>query len=246
VSQAVGEVQALREPPRLGCFGKVPMRGDFLSRRLPQDFIEAWDLWLQAGMTRSREQLGEQWLSTYLTAPIWRFAFASGVCGAAPAMGVLMPSVDRVGRYFPLVLATLLPTGVMPLRAMAGARIWFEGAEAIALQALEDGADLDQFELALEAFAPPPYTAQDGEVLAVCGELPAALVQLGEELPNGAGASVLFDALVPRLVEQWTAWWTSGSEHLPATMFVVAGLPASNSFAALLDGEWERWGWKTR
>jgi type VI secretion system protein ImpM len=244
--EALSKAQAASEPRRLGCFGKVPMRGDFLSRGLPADFIEPCDLWLQASISSSREQLGEEWLNAYLTAPIWRFAFASGVCGAAPAMGILMPSVDRVGRYFPLVLATLLPTGVLPLRAMAGARTWFEGAEAIALRSLEDGTDLDQFEFLLETFAPPPQTTQDGKVMAVCGSRPAALVQLGEDILDGPSASALFDALVPSLVEHWTVWWTSGSEHVPATIFVVSGLPAANSFAALLDGEWERCGWSAR
>jgi type VI secretion system protein ImpM len=244
VPEALGAGPEPSEPPKLGCFGKLPMRGDFLSRRLPPDFIEIWDVWLQAGISASREQLGERWLDTYLTAPIWRFAAAAGVCGAAPAMGVLMPSVDRVGRYFPLVLATLLPSGVQPLRAMTGARDWFEGAEAIALQTLEDGADLAQFESALEAFALPPDVAQEA-VPALSGEGPAALVRLGEAMPDGPGAAALFDALVPSLTGRWTAWWTTGSEHFPATMLVVAGLPAVDGFAALLDGEWERWGWKT-
>ena len=40
-----------------------------------------------------------------MMAPIWRFALAPGVAGPLPMLGVMMPSVDRVGRQFPLTLA---------------------------------------------------------------------------------------------------------------------------------------------
>ncbi|HEX7968785.1 MAG TPA: type VI secretion system-associated protein TagF, partial [Stellaceae bacterium] len=95
--------------PRLGFFGKVPARGDFVSRRLVRDFTEPWDGWLQDALAMSAQQLAEAWLSTYLTAPIWRFLLSSGVCGEMPMLGVVMPSVDRVGRYFPLTLAVAVP-----------------------------------------------------------------------------------------------------------------------------------------
>ena len=39
-------------------YGKLPAKGDFLSRNLPQEFVAAWDQWLQAGMHASREALG--------------------------------------------------------------------------------------------------------------------------------------------------------------------------------------------
>ena len=34
---------------------------------------------------------------------------AAGMCGSAPALGLMLPSVDRAGRYFPLTFAALLP-----------------------------------------------------------------------------------------------------------------------------------------
>ncbi|MFW8696321.1 type VI secretion system-associated protein TagF, partial [Mesorhizobium japonicum] len=67
-----------------------------------------WDLWLQAGLRHSRELLRERWLETYLNSPIWHFSLGAEVCGRAAMAGVLMPSVDRVGRYFPLTLAAPL------------------------------------------------------------------------------------------------------------------------------------------
>ncbi len=83
-----------------GIFGKLPWLGDFVTRRLPHSFVEPWDDWLQRGMAATREALGDGWLDSFLTAPVWRFLLPAGSAGPAMA-GVLMPSVDRVGRYFP-------------------------------------------------------------------------------------------------------------------------------------------------
>ncbi|HEX7686978.1 MAG TPA: type VI secretion system-associated protein TagF, partial [Burkholderiaceae bacterium] len=88
-----------------GFYGKLPSEGDFVSRRLPWEFTSAWDDWLQQGMQASRGALGERWLELYLSAPVWRFQLAPGVCGPLAWRGLFFASVDRVGRYFPLTLA---------------------------------------------------------------------------------------------------------------------------------------------
>ena len=66
--------------------------------------MDAWDAWLRECLTASREALGERWLDVYLTSPAWRFACAPGLLGPLASAGVLVPSVDRVGRYFPLTV----------------------------------------------------------------------------------------------------------------------------------------------
>ena len=82
-----------------GFYGKVPALGDFVTRRLPREgFLDTWDAWLSEGMRQTKASMGEAWLPTYLTSPVWRFAVSSGVCGPVPWAGVLMPSVDRVGK----------------------------------------------------------------------------------------------------------------------------------------------------
>ena len=45
-------------PALPGFYGKIPLLGDFVSRRLPRHFIEPWDSWLQSAFAASREQLG--------------------------------------------------------------------------------------------------------------------------------------------------------------------------------------------
>ena len=86
----------------VGFYGKLPCRGDFLQRRVSQDFVDVWDAWLQESLHETRKRLDEAWLNTYLTGPVWRFGLSAGVCGEHTYIGILVPSVDRVGRYFPL------------------------------------------------------------------------------------------------------------------------------------------------
>jgi type VI secretion system protein ImpM len=55
----------------------------------------------------SRSALGAAWRPAWLEAPVWRFALAPGICGPDAAIGLWMPSVDRIGRYFPLTIAAV-------------------------------------------------------------------------------------------------------------------------------------------
>lgn len=96
-------------PVTAGWFGKLPSLGDFASRRLPDAYVRCWDAWLQAGMRHGSAGHGERWLDLYLTFPVWRFVWPADGAGAAVWCGVLLPSVDRVGRCFPLTIARPCP-----------------------------------------------------------------------------------------------------------------------------------------
>jgi len=120
----------------VGLFGKLPAHGDFIYRDLPTNFINTWDSWLQGFIGCSQEQMGESWLEIYLTSPIWRFAFSEGVIDQHAWAGIVLPSVDRVGRYFPFSIATRLPSTTNPLEVITESS-WYEHIEAAALKALD-------------------------------------------------------------------------------------------------------------
>ncbi len=123
---------------RFGAFGKLPALGDFLRMDLPASFVDPWDRWLQEGMLAGRAALGDRWQDSYFSAPIWRFALSPGLAGAAAMLGVTMMSVDRVGRQFPLTLASPLPDGQTAAAALTAGAATFAALEALALDALED------------------------------------------------------------------------------------------------------------
>jgi type VI secretion system protein ImpM len=127
----------------VGLFGKLPARGDFVRVGLPGSFIEPWDAWLQRAIDAARRTMGERWLPAWLDAPVWRFSLPLWVCGPGAVLGLMIPSVDRVGRYFPLTLAAVYPEGrVAPGGATGDA--WLDICEAAGRMALEEDATPEQ------------------------------------------------------------------------------------------------------
>ena len=89
----------------IGFFGKIPSRGDFVRAGLSRPLVDAWDRWLERVLPAVEGQLGDQWPAAWQVAPGWRFILPAGHCGPAPASGLWLPSIDRAGRYFPLMIA---------------------------------------------------------------------------------------------------------------------------------------------
>lgn len=87
----------------VGAYGKMPSLGDFFRIALPPGFVTPWDDWLAQGLAECKAT--PDWDNLYLSAPIWRFTLSAGLAGPDPVCGVMMASVDRVGRRFPLTLA---------------------------------------------------------------------------------------------------------------------------------------------
>src|SRR5262245_53972192 len=84
-------------------------------------------------MTGSRSIMGEAWLPAFLEAPVWRFTLPAGMCGAQAVLGLMLPSVDRAGRYFPLTFAALSARGILD----ASAESWLDACEEAGRTALE-------------------------------------------------------------------------------------------------------------
>jgi type VI secretion system protein ImpM len=227
-----------------GFFGKVPVLGDFVSRRLPQDFIQPWDLWLQSAISRSREQLGQEWLEVYLTSPIWRFALSAGIAGPDAWAGVMMPSVDRVGRYFPFTIAHRLSKGVNLFMLPRTEQTWFVSAETLALSALdEDTPTLDMLDTGAVALGS-----------ACVGDSMAAISNSGHGLgwwfssPTEFGYNNALDRYLPRLADKllgaFSLWWSTGSECVETGIALSKGLPDVQGYAAMLAGNWQLFGWE--
>src|SRR5215510_2706661 len=123
-------------PVGIGFYGKLPSHGDFLRRRVADAFFGVWDGWLQECVSASRSALGDRWLDVYLTSPAWRFACAAGVCGPSPAAGLMVPSVDRVGRYFPLTIVAQLPPAAGILAIASQAAGFFDAVERLVIDTL--------------------------------------------------------------------------------------------------------------
>jgi type VI secretion system protein ImpM len=90
---------------RIGWYGKLPALGDFLCHELPESFVGGWDAWLREGMALAAGIHGEDWQDNFLRFPVWRFLRRPPGNEEHVWAGLLVPSVDRVGRLFPLTVA---------------------------------------------------------------------------------------------------------------------------------------------
>ncbi|MGE0797092.1 MAG: type VI secretion system-associated protein TagF [Lautropia sp.] len=136
-----------------GWYGKLPALGDFASRRLPDEFVRPWDDWLQTSLAIARDAGGPGWLDLYLTFPVWRFVVPPGLLGAGGWLGVLLPSVDRVGRCFPLTICTPVVAGAFDSLGLLEVDRHLAALAAAGVDGL-DAASIDGFERRLGAIAP--------------------------------------------------------------------------------------------
>ncbi|WP_246476156.1 type VI secretion system-associated protein TagF [Roseibium litorale] len=190
-----------------GWYGKVPCTGDFIRSGLSAGLVRSLDQWLQELLTAGRQALGDEWQAAYMTAPIWRFSAPAGVLGPALCAGVIMPSVDRVGRQFPLCLVLEgQETGEGPMSAVDAYDLLdpiFPALEDAALAMLDEEAKLSVLEEAvaqmtkqrrqapsdalpldqLQEMLAPGSSAQASPVLKVSSAGPAQLILLEEDHP---------------------------------------------------------------
>ena len=144
----------------IGWHGKLPTVGDFATRRLDSNFVSVWDDWLSAGLAGLRTHDPDHWLDAYLASPTWRFVVTPGFLPAplqATAWtGVVMPSVDRVGRYYPLTLAAPLRAIPVETRAQLELWLWLQRLEDAAIDALQEDWSIDLLETELMRLGLPP------------------------------------------------------------------------------------------
>lgn len=115
-------------------FGKLPGHGDFIARGVPGGLRERLDTWLSAWLAAGQADLGEGFTGVYEGAAPWLFE-------SHAATAVLLPSMDAVGRHFPLL-------------AVCGPEVVTQDVYDAMIDALVAGTDSDTLRTALAALAP--------------------------------------------------------------------------------------------
>jgi type VI secretion system protein ImpM len=230
-----------------GFYGKMPDQGDFVSRRLAHVFVQRWDEWLQQCLAHCRTALAADWEHLYRDAPVWRFLLAPGTCGAPAWAGLVQPSVDRVGRYFPLTVAAELPSDVEVLDTMIRASGWYEAIERIAALAFDNQITVDGMERQLSAVAFPAHAivhADSAEDTLPIAAREVSALKVG--CPNGSGLVNVRNALREDQVSvghEHCVWFNANPGDMERVVLVTRGLPLSALSQALFDGRWAAHGW---
>ena len=223
-----------------GWYGKISTLGDFAQRRLPVEFVQASDAWLSRTMVACRQQLGEHWLDGYLTSPVMRFAWAPGVAGADSHwwFGVLMPSCDSVGRYFPLLIAQRRARPPLDRIALDHRELWFDHLANAATHTLGERATVEGFEQALGEAPPWPSAAAVAALstLAPCAAVGGVSYAFGHRVTMSQWLhAIALDELHARFTG-CSIWWRQGDVTRDTEAEVVQGLPEPAAFAQMLLG----------
>ncbi|MDH5257928.1 MAG: type VI secretion system-associated protein TagF [Gammaproteobacteria bacterium] len=214
-----------------GYFGKLPMRGDFIQRNMPVEFVHTWDNWLQSVIATSHHNLAHSWLEHYLVSPVWRYLVPQQ--SQSYQMGVMLPSVDKVGRYFPFTISTnVFPKADAP-RLISKNRDWFNTAENIALQALNESIDYEQLNAIVDELEVQNYPAELNPGRRISFRIPVdnmtslenALEESRQHLPAKPEFNISY-------------WWNEGNQDVPGNLICCEGMPDDNIYTAMLDGQW--------
>lgn len=225
-----------------GWYGKMPALGDFAARRLPHEFVKPWDQWLQNALSTSKTLLADRWVAVYMSSPVWRFALLPGVLDHRIWAGVLTPSVDKVGRHFPLTIALPLVASASMLATVCAAHPWYSAIEKAALDALDVNRAVEELEADLQRAAFPDRldateeTSVESLVDWWLGEAPMSSTDLeGPEAMTVAMSHCAYATLAAGSPGK-SLWWSSHVQGAGARLHGYDGLPIDSGFTALLQG----------
>ena len=220
----------------IGIYGKMPSKRDFIALHLPGPILSIVERWLQGGVAASKNLMGANWQDTYLTAPIWRFWIGEEIAGTY-CIGSIMPSVDGVGRYFPLAILahgsneeTLLPPLDDPLVP------WFEMIEGRLLSALNPDTATDAFGMLEGLPAPGDYRKSAPKVRS--SEIRRGIMWSGRTRPDASDKPAGDREEDYRIAAQTrTYWWTNGGERFGPRFYSHPGMPDPSVYVNFLTGE---------
>jgi len=219
-----------------GWYGKLSSLGDFAQRRLPPHWLRACDTWLSNAMCSGREQLGERWLDIYLTAPLLRFVWSPGIVDTQWWFGLLMPSCDSVGRYFPLLIAHPRAKPPEDRIALNHLELWFEHIAQAAMGTLNDAeGSVDALESAL-LDAPPWPTPGSGAAIRQQRDAHGQHLHLGRAAPLSQWLHAFAAQELVSQLSGCTVWWRVTETGAADCVTIIRGLPDGAGLMALLNG----------
>lgn len=206
--------------------GKLPCRGDFIHHNLSASDFDSWHQWCQAGMAVSREQLKENWLDAWLTAPIWIFAITASDNFGKNKVGAWMPSIDAAGRHFPFIVVTE-HTG----DAWSSIRrsTWANPLKDHMLKVFDDNWDETSWQSALEEIMPP---SSEPDLLSIENSGDSKGWTFTPEISDSCLLANLLHSTGKHMF-----WQNSGSAFVKASTMITPGLLSASQFSALICTE---------
>jgi type VI secretion system protein ImpM len=164
------------------------------------------------------------------------------------------PSVDQVGRYFPLTIVAELPPTISIIAAAAASERFLDDAERLVIDTLAtEHVDFERFDQGVRSLdrelariARPSPLMLGTEAAAILTDSPRPWhVPLGSSSDVASAFEQLLSLHLEAKYRPLVCCWTDGSAVVGPSCLVLKGLPDPACYAALLDGGWSKPPWHT-
>ncbi|MGB2221345.1 type VI secretion system-associated protein TagF [Neptunomonas sp.] len=209
----------------IGIYGKLPSHADFVSVNVDSELTAELYDWMQTVIFKSKEVMSDSdWLTAYLVSPIWRFYLPVTEHRKGAVTGIMLPSVDSVGRYFPIFLLFKLDTEKRRTEWLfREATTLLEVLENAGIQALQKRLTVYDLQVLLDEFT---ADFEVGEQLMLPIETPKSVINVDEQL----------DKMIVQLGDV-TLWWSMmdiNGHVKPLCSF--SQMPDANDYQFMLVG----------
>jgi type VI secretion system protein ImpM len=167
----------------------------------------------------------------------------------------MVPSVDRVGRYFPLTVVVELPPETTLVSMPEEAREFFDNTERFIVDTLSaERLDFEAFDSTvarLTDYLPLTPASRELTLDPSASAMFDAAPDSRWQLPIGSASRItvvlqqLLDRRLSQVHDPLVMWWTEGSSLVEPSCVIHRGLPAPESFTAMLDGSWADGQWRS-
>lgn len=202
----VPETHGAQPKGAVAWYGKLPSLGDFVGRRMPHALTTEWDTWLRSGMDELRTLNSTTWPEKFVSAPLWFFMAPAAVTGTA-VVGALAPSMDRVGRYYPLTVMATAPHATSSLAEDARVRVFLSGARAAIVEARRLTLSPEELDQRISHLASP------FESIGATPREPSLIDDILSDLCEASYAHQVPDERVQLPHGEWRRRMTRPSEH---------------------------------
>ena len=225
-----------KQPGYVGWFGKLPSAGDFAGTGMTPILKETVHEWMSSGMAALRQSHPTDWQAAYLVSPVWHFLVGPGIWDKPALIGCLAPSVDKVGRYSPLIVLRSFDRCDLPSVLPPESR-WLYRVDMVMRRVIGERISISGLHDLLQQLTEAEEESGRNSTSNILCDL-----GIGNTNAN-VDASAQKDWFVwpelPELLEQRSYssfWWSEPSSVQGMKQIVHNGVPNENLFCLLMDG----------
>jgi type VI secretion system protein ImpM len=160
-----------------------------------------------------------------MAAPFWRFAALLPYCRDKGLAGVMIPSIDKVGRHYPLSVIAVLDSPKAAIAAALRSQHWFCHIERVALSALLGHLSFAEFDAKLASTMSPGGSGLLSPDALRCG--------VGALDPTRLSPAAISRS-APSRPAAFSLWWTRTPGRGRQAFLMFPGLPGSDDFLRLV------------